>query len=166
MTSLEEEIAKIQEETANKVEDILQKAENDTKQLKDSIAKLKLKPDYKTPQELANLQARKEDGIVNPPPRRLKPLRSQNSLDLVDVSSMSSSSNFTSRSSRKSSSGRCRDCPICFEQPQRVYSCPKCYNWLCGQCHGKLMNCPQCRTNFALTPSVRNQALERLIVDK
>lgn len=52
-------------------------------------------------------------------------------------------------------------CPVCIEHPETVFSCKKCFNWICGSCKDRIDNCPQCKEDLSKRPLRRNRALER-----
>jgi hypothetical protein len=59
------------------------------------------------------------------------------------------------------------NCPICYDDMEKVFNCQKGDNSNCGKCTGRLegqpKTCPNCRQNLAARPLVRNKAAERLI---
>jgi hypothetical protein len=54
-------------------------------------------------------------------------------------------------------------CPVCFEAPDRVFSCLECENWVCGTCKSQVASCPNCREDWEVFPPKRNVAVERAL---
>ncbi|CAL8130076.1 unnamed protein product [Orchesella dallaii] len=55
-----------------------------------------------------------------------------------------------------------RDCPICFEVPEKeIYQCPDGHT-VCNVCISKLTECPTCRTKYG-TKRIRSRVLEALL---
>ena len=55
------------------------------------------------------------------------------------------------------------ECPVCLERPERIFCCQRCDNAVCGDCSGRLANCPSCRQDFGERPPVRNKYAERMM---
>ena len=54
------------------------------------------------------------------------------------------------------------ECPVCLELPTSgIFCCQKCNNMVCGNCKGRLPQCPQCRDDFEARPPQRNVLMER-----
>lgn len=58
-----------------------------------------------------------------------------------------------------------RQCPVCFEEPKEVFSCPVCDGLICGRCVKILTSCPLCRGPFQTGKGApkRNKLAERLL---
>ncbi|CAL8130078.1 unnamed protein product [Orchesella dallaii] len=55
-----------------------------------------------------------------------------------------------------------RECPICFEVPEKeIYQCPEGHT-VCNVCISKLTECPTCRTKYK-TKRIRSRVLEALL---
>ena len=54
-------------------------------------------------------------------------------------------------------------CAICYQDPDTVFGCQICDNWICGGCLSKLKVCPHCREDLGKVPMTRNKTLERFL---